>query len=79
MRSLFEDREGNLWVGTNTGLNSYHDGRFTLYSRLEGSPAINRLWFIRIALERSGSGFTTVACSASAPRRPPLHYGEWTA
>ena len=38
VRAIYEDREGSLWIGTNNGLECYYDGRFTLFSRLEGMP-----------------------------------------
>src|SRR6202040_3415517 len=37
--SLFEDREGDLWVGTNSALNRLRDDRFSVYGRDEGMPS----------------------------------------
>jgi signal transduction histidine kinase/CheY-like chemotaxis protein/ligand-binding sensor domain-containing protein len=34
--ALFEDREGVLWVGTLSGLNSFHEGKFTAFGPPEG-------------------------------------------
>ena len=36
---MFEDREGNLWVGMNNGLYRFRDGIFTNYGRAEGFPS----------------------------------------
>jgi signal transduction histidine kinase/ligand-binding sensor domain-containing protein len=37
--SLFEDRRGDLWVGTeDTGVMRYRDGRFTTYTTADGLP-----------------------------------------
>src|SRR6185369_14702051 len=42
VRSLLEDHEGNLWIGTADGLNCLSEGRFTTYGRLEAlrDPAV---------------------------------------
>ena len=38
--SLFEDREGSLWVGTELGgINQFRDGAITTYTTTEGLPA----------------------------------------
>jgi signal transduction histidine kinase/ligand-binding sensor domain-containing protein len=34
--ALFEDRAGAVWLGTGHGLQKYHQGRFTRYTRQEG-------------------------------------------
>src|SRR5258706_13336524 len=39
VRSINEDREGNLWVGMNSGLNRFRDDIFTTYSKTEGLPS----------------------------------------
>jgi len=36
--SLFEDREGSLWIGTRDGLNQLTDLKFPLYSAAQGLP-----------------------------------------
>jgi signal transduction histidine kinase/ligand-binding sensor domain-containing protein len=36
--ALFEDRDGNLWVGTSAGLERLRDGVFTSYSTAQGLP-----------------------------------------
>jgi signal transduction histidine kinase/ligand-binding sensor domain-containing protein len=36
VRRFFEDREGNLWVTTSRGIDSFHDVRVTSFSRREG-------------------------------------------
>jgi ligand-binding sensor domain-containing protein/two-component sensor histidine kinase len=37
--SLFEDREGDLWVGTNSALNRFREDPFLVYGRAEGLPS----------------------------------------
>jgi ligand-binding sensor domain-containing protein/two-component sensor histidine kinase len=50
-RAVFEDSRGDLWVGTVAGLARYHDGRFTTWTRVNGS----RLGDVRsIAEDSSG-------------------------
>jgi signal transduction histidine kinase len=39
VRSLFEDREGNLWVGSNNGLTRLRDDVFSVYGTPEGLPS----------------------------------------
>ena len=39
VRCLFEDREGDLWVGSNSGLSRYRDDIFTVYGKSEGLPS----------------------------------------
>lgn len=36
---LLEDKEGNVWVGTNFGLNSFHANEFHVVSPLQGASA----------------------------------------
>ena len=53
--ALFEDREGNLWIGSASGLERLRDSAFVTYSLPEGLPtdgsnpvfvdAENRMWF----------------------------------
>jgi hypothetical protein len=38
VRILFEDREGDLWVGGNHGLTRLRDDAFTVYGKPEGLP-----------------------------------------
>lgn len=37
-RVLFEDRSGDIWIGTITGLQRLHNGRFTTYTAANGLP-----------------------------------------
>jgi ligand-binding sensor domain-containing protein/signal transduction histidine kinase len=60
-RTFGEDRLGNVWIGFDTGVARYRDGRITMYSAADGLPAgavqdiysdsSGRLWF---ASSRSG-------------------------
>lgn len=36
VKAIMEDREGNIWLGTDVGLNKYRGERFTLYDRQDG-------------------------------------------
>ena len=36
VHSIIEDREGNIWIGTDVGLNQYRGERFQLYDKLDG-------------------------------------------
>jgi signal transduction histidine kinase/ligand-binding sensor domain-containing protein len=36
IESLFEDREGDIWVGTNNGLHCYRFGKFSLLTKRDG-------------------------------------------
>ncbi len=38
VRCIFEDREGNLWVGSDNGLTRYRDDLFTTLGKSEGVP-----------------------------------------
>jgi ligand-binding sensor domain-containing protein len=38
-RALGEDRTGNVWVGLNTGVARYRNGRFTFFTPADGLPA----------------------------------------
>ena len=38
-RRVFEDRDGNLWVGTTKGIERLRDGVFTTYSAAQGLPS----------------------------------------
>ncbi len=37
-RVLFEDRDGDIWIGTISGLQRLHRGRFTRYTEQDGLP-----------------------------------------
>ena len=37
-RILFEDRSGDIWIGTIAGLQRLHNGRFTTYTAADGLP-----------------------------------------
>src|SRR5579883_765582 len=39
VRSIYEDREGNLWVGMNSGLNRFRDDIITVYTKSDGLPS----------------------------------------
>jgi signal transduction histidine kinase len=52
--AVFEDRDGNLWVGTNNGIERWRDPVFTTYSAAQGLPSVigpvfvdeaGRTWF----------------------------------
>src|SRR5258708_23695439 len=36
VQSIYEDKGGNLWIGTGGGLNRYNDGKFTTYTTKDG-------------------------------------------
>lgn len=36
VNALLEDREGNIWIGTDVGLNQYRGERFVLYDKQDG-------------------------------------------
>ena len=36
VKTLLEDREGNVWIGTDVGLNQYRGERFQLFDRADG-------------------------------------------
>jgi len=42
---IFEDRESNIWLGTENGLNMFYDGAFTTFTRKEGLSG-NRVYAI---------------------------------
>jgi signal transduction histidine kinase len=37
--AVFEDRDGNIWIGTTTGIERLRDGVFTTYSSAQGLPS----------------------------------------
>jgi signal transduction histidine kinase/ligand-binding sensor domain-containing protein len=39
--TVYEDRDGNLWVGTSKGIERLRDGVFTTYSSAQGLPSDN--------------------------------------
>ena len=39
MRCIYEDTEGNLWVGMNSGLNRLRNDLFSMYGESEGLPS----------------------------------------
>ena len=39
VEAVFEDRDGNLWIGSTRGLERIRDGVFTTYTATEGLPA----------------------------------------
>jgi ligand-binding sensor domain-containing protein len=45
VRSLHQDRQGNLWVGTDNGLNRFSDGKFTAFNKIQ-SLAREKVWCI---------------------------------
>lgn len=57
--TVFEDRERNIWVGTNSGIERWRDAVFTTYSSTEGLPSdstgpvyvdrAQRTWFAPVA------------------------------
>ncbi|MBI4854819.1 MAG: protein kinase [Acidobacteria bacterium] len=36
VRAIYEDKKGNLWIGTDNGLNLFKDGKFTIYNSSNG-------------------------------------------
>lgn len=46
VRSIEEDINGNLWIGTNNGLSCYHptESRFTNYTKQDGLPDTQFYW-----------------------------------
>ena len=36
IRVIYQDREGNIWIGTNDGLSKWRDGKFTNYREKDG-------------------------------------------
>ncbi len=72
MRALTEDREGNLWIGTEGGgLNRLRDGHFTCFTRTNGLPGNSVS-----ALEVDAEGVLWVATSGGLAR---FQGGKWTA
>ena len=68
---LAEDREGNLWVGTEGGgLNRLRDGHFTCFTKTNGLPG-NSI----SALEVDSDGVLWVATSGGLAR---FSGGKWT-
>jgi ligand-binding sensor domain-containing protein len=41
VRLIFEDRSGDIWLGTISGLQRLHKGGFTTYTALDGLPGAN--------------------------------------
>ncbi len=39
VRCIYEDAQGNLWVGMNSGLNRLRDDMFAIYGESEGLPS----------------------------------------
>lgn len=52
---LLEDKEGNMWVGTNFGLNSFHANEFHVVSPVPGESAANAV------LAANGDGTVWIA------------------
>ncbi|MBI2837109.1 MAG: hypothetical protein HYX75_02270 [Acidobacteria bacterium] len=52
VRSLCEDRDGNLWIGTNGGLSRFRDGTFT---RFEEKDGLGEAVVLSLAEDREGS------------------------
>ncbi|MFC2155009.1 two-component regulator propeller domain-containing protein [Acidobacteriota bacterium] len=46
IRSLYEDSEGILWIGTENGLNRLKDSKFTIYTTKEGlaNNSVRAIW-----------------------------------
>lgn len=59
---LLEDKEGNLWVGTNFGLNSFHANEFHVVSPLPGESAA------KAVLAASDDGTVWIAQAGSVYR-----------
>ena len=62
--ALFEDAEGNLWIGTEDGgLTRYRNGTFVTYSTQQGLPS-NRIW----AFWDNGDGGILICTSSGLVR-----------
>ena len=71
VRAIAEDREGNLWVGTEGGgLNRLRDGRFTCFTKTNGLPGNSVS-----AVEVDADGVLWVATSGGLAR---FQGGKWT-
>ena len=66
--SVFEDRDGNIWVGTDRGIERWRDPVFTSFSTAQGLPLVGRRTRVR---RRSR---TRVVCADE--RRPVLDRGR---
>lgn len=77
VQAIFEDRAGNVWVGTSEGLSRYGAGAWTTWNEAEGAPAggvsgviedlAGRIWLLTL----EGIAFASDgALQASTPGHP---------
>ncbi len=73
VRAIAEDAAGNLWVGTeNSGLNYFHDGKFTTYQKTRGGLPGNGI----ACLYMDKEGVLWVGTSGHGLAR--FFNGQWT-
>ena len=76
VRTLFGDREGNLWIGTRgSGLNRFRDGRFTLFTKRDGLADDDIMSFYQ---DRTGSLWVGTL-GGGMSRYQDGHFLSWTA
>jgi signal transduction histidine kinase/ligand-binding sensor domain-containing protein len=52
VRTLFEDREGNVWAATSNGVDKFHDPLVTTFSAVEG---LGKDWAVGVSASRDGT------------------------
>ena len=66
VRTVFEDRDGNLWIGTDRGVERWRDPVFTTHATAQGLPegAVGPVYADEFG--RVGSGRRAAGCTGSA-------------